>query len=127
MQEYKLTLSTTVDGNSTQISKTGQIEFDEGVLTLVYADEESQTTVKVEKGKAEVIRKGDYAMHLYLEEGKTKTGELQIATGKGEIQVKAHQVKCEVKADKALVTLLYDILFGEEKQEMQIRVLAIKK
>lgn len=127
MQEYKLTIATITDGKETQTIRVGGLEVNESALTIFYKEENAETTLTIESGKAEVVRRGDYGMQLFLKEKEIKKGILEIGAGKGEIETYTHGVKFSIKENKVMVTLVYDILFGKEKQEMQIRVLAIKK
>ena len=67
-------------------------------------------------------RRGDYTLSLLLKQGEISNGKLGFGGSVGDIQVKANKVSYSIGKDSLLSSLHYDLIFGEEKQEMKLRL-----
>lgn len=124
MKKCRLTIATSGDGTETSTARKGEMELLPLGATLCYEEENAVVTLKAEKGRVEILRNGDYSMRLAFEEGKTLVGSLGIGGNEGELQTKTHRLAFSVNKDSFLLSLHYALVFGEEKQEMKIRLSA---
>ena len=68
-KKCSLLLKSIVDGKENLFSLEGMIEESKEGLQLFYREEEAETQVIFQDGKAWVNREGDYSLHLPLAEG----------------------------------------------------------
>ena len=123
MQNCALTISTMIDGKESVISQKGAFKDYGDTVEISYLDGESKTQVCVGKNTATIRREGDYGMELSLIKGERTQGSLLIAGSVGRIELFTHLAEYLRKSDKYLITLRYDILYGEEEQRTQVRIL----
>ena len=123
MQAKSLSIVTTVDGNQTQFSAPCTLEKQLDGVRVVYTVDGAQTTVFATQGRAEIVRAGDYGMHLCLSAGGCLSGTLEIAGSVGEVTGKTHQVDCVFKGNALMILLRYDMQFGSDVQKMQVRMM----
>ena len=124
MQACKLTITTAVDGQETTLARAGQIEISDGKATLTYQEETAQVSISLQKGEAVVERQGDYALTLFLQQGKTLEGKIGLGESSGVVAVKTYHVKYSIERNLFRLALRYDLLFGEGIQKMQLRIRA---
>ena len=122
MQVCKITLTTTVDGTETQIVKTGYASLSPLRSVVAYQEENAAITLIFEKGSVKIERRGDYELFLLLEQDKLSTGEIGLGGALGKLQAHAHKLSYSVGKASLLALLHYDLLFGDERQEMKLRV-----
>ena len=79
-----------------------------------------------EKDGVKLERRGDYALSLLLRQGEISEGALSFGESVGTIRVHAHKIGYSIGADCLLASLRYDLIFGEERQKMKLR-LYVKK
>ena len=122
MQTCKITLTTSVDGKETQISRTGSVALSLSKTVVRYLEENAEIALIFEKEYVTLERRGDYALSLRLKEGEVSDGKLGFGGSVGDIRVKANKVSYSIGKDCLLATLHYHLLFGEEHQEMKLRL-----
>ena len=122
MQVCKITLTTTVDGTETQIVKTGYASLSPLRSVVAYQEENAAITLIFEKGNVKLERRGDYELFLLLEQDKLSTGEIGLGGALGKLQAHTHKISYSVGKASLLALLHYDLLFGDERQEMKLRV-----
>ena len=122
MQVCKITLTTTVDGTETQIVKTGYASLSPLRSVVAYQEENAAITLIFEKGSVKIERRGDYELFLLLEQDKLSTGEIGLGDALGKLQAHTHKLSYSVGKASLLALLHYDLLFGDERQEMKLRV-----
>ena len=122
MQTCKITLTTSVDGKETQIIRTGSVLLSLSKSVVRYQEETAEITLIFEKQCVNLERRGDYALSLILKEGEICDGKLGFGGAVGDIRVKTHKVGYSIGKDSLLACLSYDLIFGEEKQEMKLRL-----
>ncbi len=124
MQLCKMTLTTEVDGQKSEQIRMGKLEWTSIGVRLTYKEENAQVAVAVEKGEGRIERRGDYSLTLRLLEGKTTQGGIGLGGSEGEISVYTDRVDLEHKENAVNVVLQYRLLFGEESQDMRLRIQA---
>ncbi|MBO5412026.1 MAG: DUF1934 family protein [Clostridia bacterium] len=124
LQECMIEISTTVDGVETRIKRKGGLKLSVGEVKLFYLDEQAEVTLLLQGETATIDRKGDYTLHLVLENGKITQGVLGIRGAEGEMQALTHKITYSVTQNSLLASLKYALLLGGEPQEMQIRISA---
>ena len=123
MQMCKFTILTSADGEKRTVIKYGDIDISDALAVLHYQEEGVQVEVNLQKGKATIIRRGDYSLLLPLEQGKQTEGRIGIGGSDGKIAIQTHTVKYFKEGKVFKAALRYDLLFSiEEKQKMQLNI-----
>ena len=123
MQTCKFTILTSADGQERTTIKQGEIDFSGEFVLLRYQEEGVFVEVHLQKGKATIIRRGDYSLLLPLEQGKQTEGRLGIAGSDGKIALQTHSIKYVKEGKVFRLFLRYDLLFSQdEKQKMQLNI-----
>ena len=122
MQACKITLMTSVDGKETQIVRTGSILLSLSKTVVCYEEENAEFTLIFEKDGVRLERRGDYALSLHLKQGEISQGSLGFGESFGNMRVHAHKITYSTSKDSLLAALHYDLIFGEERQEMKLRL-----
>ena len=128
MQACKFTITTSVDGIENTVSHVGSIDVSEERVTLTYKENDSQVCITLQKGRAQIDRRGDYSLSLRLEEGKTLESALGIGGTEGGVFIKTHRVKYSLDGNIFKLSLRYDLIFSEEElQKMKLNLKGIIK
>ena len=122
MQGCKITLTTSVDGKETQIVRKGSVSLSLSRAVVSYREENAFLTLIFEKESVKLQRRGDYSLSLLLKQGETCGGTLGFGGSVGDIRVYAHKIGYSIGKDSLLASLHYDLIFGEERQEMKLRL-----
>ena len=122
MQSCKITLTTSADGKETQITRQGSVSLSLSKSLVRYQEENAAFTLVFEKDSVRLERSGDYALSLLLKEGEYSDGTLGLDGANGKIRVYAHKISYSTSKDSLLAALHYDLIFGEERQEMKLRL-----
>ncbi len=126
MQNCQLKITTTVDGQSNTILRAGQMELSK-TATLSYEEEGARVQIVLFEKGALLERFGEYALRLPLRVGETCAGTLSFGDSAGEILVKTLEIE-RIFGDADLeIRLHYELLFGEETQDMCLRIRAKEK
>ena len=124
MKRCKVTITTAVDGRETEFSCVGTLDLSARIVKLCYSEENASVSLILDGETAQVERNGDYSLRLFLKRGKENEGALGFGENAGQIKVYTHRVAYSIGRDSVLASLHYDLLFGEDRQEMKLRVLA---
>ena len=89
---------------------------------LRYSDENATVLIRVDGEGVTIERDGDYSMRLFLQEGKRTVGTLSIAGNVGDVVVETQKIAYSIGKKSLLMQLHYTLIFGEEKQDMRIRL-----
>jgi hypothetical protein len=122
IQTCKITLTTSADGKETQIVRTGSVFLSLSKSIVRYSDENAEFTLIFEKDSVKLERRGDYGLSLLLKQGEYSDGMLGFGGSNGNIRVYAHKINYSTGKDSLLASLHYDLIFGEERQEMKLRL-----
>lgn len=122
MQQCKITLITSVDGEETQVTRTGSALLSVSNATVFYREENAEITLGFEKNQVRIERRGDYALSLCLKEGETGNGKLGVSGALGDIRTHAKKISYSIGENSLLALLHYDLIFGAERQEMKLRL-----
>ena len=124
MKDCRLTITTTVDGQETNVARLGKMDIQPLGATLYYQEENAYVTVHAHANRVEIDRKGDYSMRLTFAENELLSGTLGIGGNEGNLQTQTHRLAFSVTEHSFLLLLQYALIFSEEKQEMKIRISA---
>lgn len=124
MEECRLSITTQANGEENGIIRKGKILLSPLSAQINYCEENAEVCLKLQNNRAIIERVGDYTLSLLLEEGKQTEGKIGIAGSMGNVGVYTHRVSYSSSKDSVLLSLHYDLLFGEEKQVMKLRLLA---
>lgn len=122
MQACKIALTSSVDGKETQMVRTGKVSLSLSKSVVCYQEENAEIMLIFEKDSAKLERRGDYSLSLLLKQGEISDGTLGLGGSVGEIRVHAHKVSYSISKDTLLASLRYHLIFGEERQEMKLRL-----
>lgn len=123
-KECALRIKSIVEGQENVFSLGGRIEKSEKDIKLFYQEEESKVQVTFQDGKAWVDREGDYSLKLPLIEGLITQGTLGINGNSGNLDIFTHWIEYSLLNGKLSARLRYDILLGENAQEMELLIQA---
>ncbi len=123
MRICKLTMVSSVDGRENKTIRMGKCGVEGEEIRFTYREEGAQVALCVREGYALVERVGDYSMTLPLSDGEWTKGSLSIGGSEGEIPVYTEQITRKVEED-IFIELRYGLSFGEERQEMCLKIRA---
>lgn len=124
MKSCNLTITTSVDGRETDFSCEGELFLSARSATLRYTQANASVSLVLDGQTAKIERVGDYSLRLFLQNGEESVGILALGENDGEMKVFTHRIAYSIGQDSLLASLHYDLLFGEERQEMKLRILA---
>jgi hypothetical protein len=113
-----------VDGAETVTKKDAQATETAQGIAFRYAETDGVSVLRFHNGYAEIERAGGYGMRLTLKEGERSVGALSLGGQDGELLAFTHKISYSKTQNRFFALLKYDLLFGEEKQEMRVRVQA---
>ncbi len=124
MEQCRLTITTVTNGEESSIFRVGKMQLTPLAAQISYNEADAVIHVRVENNSAQIEREGDYTLSLPLQQNKLCKGRIGIMGSEGEVGVFAHKVCYSIRRDSLLLSLHYDLIFGEEKQEMKLRILS---
>lgn len=124
MKECRLTITTQANGEENSIFRKGKMQILPLSAQIEYEDENAKVCLKLENNDVYIERQGDYTLSIPLREKMKTDGKIGIGGSNGNVGVYAHKVSYSISKDSVLLVLHYDLLFGEEKQEIKLRLLA---
>lgn len=124
MQACDISINTTVDGEKSSFSCKGNMELSVCGAQIAYSEPNASVKVALDKETATVIRQGDYTLSLLLKRGEMTIGTLGIGGNEGELQVYAYKIEYSIRENAVMAILHYDLLMGEGRQEMKLRIVA---
>ncbi len=124
MQNCTLKITTTVDGETSEIVRGGKMELSACGAKLCYREENAVICMEFDGETVRIDRQGDYALRLLLRQNCLETGVLGLGGAQGEVKTFTHKIAYATAENGLTAQLHYNLLFGEEKQVMQLRILA---
>ena len=124
MRACSVLLSTKVDGENNETIRDGEIEIFPRSAQIIYREENAQVKLSLQGEQVNVLRQGDYTLALFLKNGETTTGEIGIGGNSGEILTKTHAIEYKISEDCVVARLAYELIIGNESQQMELRLLA---
>ena len=124
MQNCQISITTVVDGNETQFSTKGRMESLPLGARLTYTEKNAVVGLEINGNQAKIVRTGDYTLALTLKHGESANGSIGIGGSSGEISTYTHKLAYSAQETSLLVSLVYDLTIGGEKQEMRLRIYA---
>ncbi len=124
MQPCKVTIATTADNQTTEITLKGHCSFLDGGAKLRYQDEGATVALCLEKGEVFIQRIGDYTLRLHLKKDEVTNGVLGINGAEGEVKVKTTRIAYSISKSSLLLSLHYLLIIGSETQKMKLRIFA---
>lgn len=124
MKACHVTITTTVDGVESSISRKGELALDLLSANLRYQEENARVALAWENQSLTIVREGDYTLRLYLKEGKITDGSIGLTGAEGAIQTQTYRLACSVQKQSFLLSAHYGLMIGGETQDMKIRLLA---
>lgn len=124
MQDCTLKITTTVEGETNEIVRKGKMELSVCGGKLFYRDDNALVCMEFQGDSVRIERQGDYALRLYLCRDSLQSGVLGLGGAEGEVKTFAHKIAYATTESGLTAQLKYDLIFGAEKQAMQIRLSA---
>lgn len=124
MKRCRVTIMSAVDGEEREFSCEGTLDLSSRTVQLRYAEEKAAVSLILDGETAQVERHGDYSLRLFLKRGEARDGTLVLGGNEGQIRAFTHRVAYSIGQDSLLASLHYDLLFGADRQEMKLRILA---
>ncbi|MBE7068499.1 MAG: DUF1934 domain-containing protein [Clostridiales bacterium] len=122
MQACQIEITSTVDGKQTVFSQKGYCVLAPLSATLQYTEHNAKVTLELKNGVVNIHRIGEYSLSLLLKKGETCDGTLGISGYEGNVQTKTTKLAYSLSETALLLSLHYELIFGEEKQEMKLRI-----
>lgn len=122
MRDGLLTIQTSVDGTENRFSTKAEMEISPLSAVLSYNDADANVTISLRGNEAVIERRGDYSMRLCLREGEDTDGTLSIAGSVGEVKIFTERLAYSIRKNSILLQMYYTLIFGEEKQNMRLRI-----
>ena len=120
----KISITTTVDGEETQATRTGSLRISFSEILLSYGEENAEVTLKIQNDRAEITRSGDYSMFLPLLREQRTQGKIGVLGSEGDVEIYTKRLAYSTTDTSLMLSMHYDLLFGKDVQKMQIRLLA---
>ena len=120
----KISITTTVDGEETQATRTGSLRISFSEILLSYGEESGNVTLKIQKDRAEITRSGDYSMFLPLHRERRTQGKIGVLGTEGDVEIYTKRLAYSTTDTSLMLSMHYDLIFGSDVQKMQIRLLA---
>lgn len=120
----KISITTTVDGEETQVTRTGSLRISFSEILLSYGEENGEVTLKIQNDRAEITRSGDYSMFLPLLREQRTQGKIGVLGSEGDVEIYTKRLAYSTTDTSLMLSMHYDLLFGKDVQKMQIRLLA---
>lgn len=120
----KISITTTVDGEETQATRTGSLRISFSEIRLSYGEENGSVTLKIQKDRAEIMRSGDYSMCLPLHRERRTQGKIGVLGSEGDVEIYTKRLAYSTTDTSLMLSMHYDLIFGSDVQKMQIRLLA---
>ena len=122
MKKCRITVASSADGRENEIVRDGEMEINGLCAKIRYQDGQANVEIAVEKDQAIVTRSGDYDMRLTLRKGEICAGTLGIMGSQGQVFTQTHKLSYSLTERSLLLSAHYDLLFGDERQVMKIRL-----
>ena len=120
----KISITTTVDGEETQATRTGSLRISFSEILLSYGEENGEVTLKIQNDRAEITRSGDYSMRLPLLRERRTQGKIGVLGSEGDVEIYTKRLAYSTTDTSLMLSMHYDLIFGSDVQKMQIRLLA---
>lgn len=120
----KISITTTVDGEETQATRTGSLRISFSEILLSYGEENGEVTLNIQNDRAEITRSGDYSMFLPLIREQRTQGKIGVLGSEGGVEIDTKRLAYSTTDSSLMLSMHYDLIFGGEVQKMQIRLLA---
>jgi len=126
MRDYRITIRSTVDGDTSEVITFGEVFKEYGATTVSYMDEElnSPTRIVFGGGIVNIIREGDYSSVLTFERGKTTTSALETEFGDIPVALETTDVDCGEWDGGLKINLAYETVLGGERSRFDVTVRA---
>ena len=124
MQNCFLTIETTTDGVVSTINRKGEMEKNDDGVFFRYREENALVSISLLKKQGRFVREGDYALYIPLKEKAQTVGKIGFGDSVGNVNVFCERFSYVVMNVGVLASIKYTLDFGNEKQEMQIRLTA---
>lgn len=122
MKKCRITVASSADGRENEIVRDGEMEISGLCGKICYQDGQASVEIKIEKDQTVITRSGDYDMRLTLCKGEICAGMLGIMGSQGQVFTQTHKLSYSITERSLLLSAHYDLLFGEERQAMKIRL-----
>lgn len=125
MKRVHVRIVSEIDGKKSISGGRGELSRDLISTTLFYSIGEDRVTVFVSDEEVVMEREGSCYLRLVFRPGQSTEGIVGLSRDQsGEIAVFTEKAECELFADGQRIELKYYLLFGEEKQETVLRLIA---
>ena len=122
MRNCSISITTTVEGQASEITRKGQCELSLLQARFFYLEEQARVEAVLLDGVLRIVRTGDYSQDLFFEKDKLREGRLGIGGADGVIYTKTKKFAYSLTENSLLLSLHYDLILGDEPQEMQLRL-----
>ena len=122
MQSCRITITTSVDGQETQTMRQGKMLLSSASVTLTYQEDGDEVVLFLENGKGKMKRTGNQCLTVPFDVKASMQGEIVVGGMRGTMGVQTHAVAFSIGKQSMLAQLHYDLIFGQEKQTMRLRI-----
>lgn len=126
MDKLFLTITTVIDGKTSEISREAEGILSHGLVQINYCEENAKVSLRLENGTVFIDRQGDYTLSLKLRKNERTQGELGINGAVGEVETHTTRIAYSLTDTSFMLSLHYSLRVGVEAQDMRIRLFAKK-
>ena len=119
-----MTIRTAVDQVESRFSCKAEMELTSLSALLCYTEENAAVSIRVQEKEVLIERQGDYSMRLCLREDVRTVGTLSIGGNEGVLEVSTQCIDYAITENSLLLRLDYTLHFGNESQNMALRMKA---
>ena len=125
---YKITIKSTVDGETNEIVAFGNVFKEYGSTAIDFSDEENGNYTKIVIGEdmVSIIKEGDISTVLLFERGKSTFSELSTEYGEIPVETRTTDISEILTDDSVMLKLAYTSFVGGLTERFDVNVTAEK-
>jgi len=128
MREYKITIKSTVDGETNEIITFGNVAKEYGATSVNYFDEQTKSPTRIVIGSdnVSIIREGEISSVLIFEQGRVTDSAIRTEYGDIPLALETTGIDHVIQENAVRLSLDYVTDFGGERSCFNISLFAEK-
>ena len=128
MREYKITIKSTVDGETNEMITYGNVAKEYGATSVNYFDEQTKSPTRIVIGldNVSIIREGEISSVLIFEQGRVTDSAIRTEYGDIPLALETTGINRDINENAVSLSLDYVTDFGGERSRFNISLFAEK-